>query len=196
MAAAEAAARERDDRPPTGFKRAHESDEEQMAPIKHAANGETRSRLEDHHHRRPSPPDRKASPRQMPISPRDMVSPPRGRVVTPPRRHSRSSSGARREEQRRADENYHPSEAAHHPPTLPMVPPPAQAPNEAPPTPASDVGRDERKEAYEAAARKMDVDEDYDDDPEDEKRKSGSGGRSSPLRGSATGPANVESEAA
>ena len=68
--------------------------------------------------------------------------------------------------------------------------------NEPPPqTPISDSGRDERKEAkdaYEAAARKMDVDEDYDDEVEDEKRKTESGGRDSPQR---TGPAAVEAQA-
>lgn len=42
---------------------------------------------------------------------------------------------------------------------------------EPPQTPASETGRDERRETYEAAARKMDVDEDYDDDGEDQKRK-------------------------
>ena len=191
LAAAEAAAREQNDRPMTGMKRTYESDDELRTPHKYPANGDSRNRLDDSRHRRLSPPDRKPSPRQRPISPR--VSPPRGRQVTPLVRPSRSSSATRREEQRRPDENYHPSEAAHHPPILPaMQPLQAEGP---PQTPVSDGVRDERreaKEAYEAASRKMDVDEDYDDEVEDERRKTGSGGRNSPQR---IGPAIVEAEA-
>ena len=59
----------------------------------------------------------------------------------------------------------------------------------------SENERDERKEAYEAAARKLDVDEDYDDEGEDEKRKTGSGGRNSPQRANAAGPAAIQAEA-
>ena len=172
LAAAEAAARETHDRPVIGFKRSHESDDEYKMPNKYPTNGESRSRLDDHRHRRGSPPDRKSSPRPRPVSPRDRVmSPPYGRPVSPPQtRHSRSSSASRRDEQRRVEENYHPSEAAHHPPTLPPMH--HQPPNEPPPqTPASETGRDERRETYEAAARKMEVDEDYDDDGDDQKRK-------------------------
>lgn len=172
LAAAEAAARESHDLPTIGFKRGHESDDEYKVPNKYPTNGENRSRLEDHRHRRPSPPDSKASPRPRQASPRGRPqSPPYGRPASPPRsRHSRSSSAAKRDDQRRVDENYHPSEAAHHPPTLPSIqqqPPPTEPPQ----TPASETGRDERRETYEAAARKMEVDEDYDDDGEEQKRK-------------------------
>ncbi|KAL9124266.1 MAG: hypothetical protein Q9217_006390 [Psora testacea] len=191
LAASEAAARERDDRPMAGIKRTHESDDEMRTPHKYPANGDSRSRLDDTRHRRPSPPNRKPSPRQRPISPR--ASPPRGRQRTPSMRQSRSSSATRWEEQRRADENYYPSEAAHHPATLPSIQPQQLEPP--PQTPVSESGRGERKEAneaYEAAARKMDVNEDYDDELEEEKRKTGSGGRNSPQR---NGPAAVEAEA-
>ena len=191
LAAAEAAARERDDRPMTGIKRTLESDEDTKVSYKHPANGDTRNRLDDARHRRPSPPDRKPSPRQRPFSPR--ASSPQGRQATTPVRQSRSSSAARREEQRRADEHYHPSEAAHHPPTLPSM---LMQQTEPPPrTPISENGRDEKKEGYEAAARKVDVDEDYDDEGEEEKRKTGSGGRNSPQRANPTGPATIQAEA-
>ena len=191
LAATEAAARERDDRPSTGFKRSHESDDEYKAVNKHHANGESRSRLEDHRHRRASPPDRKCSPRPRPGSPRGRAqSPPYGRPSSPLVRHSRSSSRARREEQRRADESYHPSEAAHHPPTLPSMHQPTIT--EPPQTPISDTGREERREAYEAAARKMEVDEDYDDEGEEEKRKEGSGGGNSPQHNNLNGQSKLE----
>lgn len=196
LAAAEAAARERgDDRPSTGFKRSHESDEEYKVANKHHANGESRNRLEDHRHRRASPPDRKSSPRPRPGSPRGRAqSPSYGRPASPLTRHSRSSSTARREEQRRADETYHPSEAAHHPPTLPPMHQPTANDPPPPPTPVSDAGREERREAYEAAARKMDVDEDYDDEGEEEKRKEGSGGGSSPHHNNVNGQAKDEAQ--
>ena len=168
LAAAEAAAaRERDDRPPpAAFKRQYEPEDDYKVSNKKLANGESRGRLEDHHHHRVSPPDR-------PLSPRD--------------RQRRSSSEIRRDDQRRANENYHPSEAAHHsqaPPTvhqqtdhLPLI---------------SDPSRDDRREPYEPAARKMEVDEDYDDEGDDEKRVGGSGGRNSPQRGLSNGQPKPE----
>ena len=194
LAAAEAAARDSShDRPVIGFKRGLESDDEYKMPNKYPTNGENRSRLDDHRHRRPSPPDRKSSPRPRPISPRGRPqSPLYGRPASPPpSRHSRSSSAARRDEQRRAEENYHPSEAAHHPPALPSLH--QQPPNEPPPqTPASETGRDERRETYEAAARKMEVDEDYDDEGDDQKRKEE---RNSPPLNSLNGLPKVEAQA-
>lgn len=192
LAASEAAARERDDRPPSGFKRSHESDDEYKVANKYPANGENRSRLEDHRHRRASPPDRKPSPRARPGSPRGRAQSPYGRPVSPQIRHSRSSSVTRREEQRRTDDNYHPSEAAQHPPIPPSMHQSTQ--NEPiPPTPMSETGRDERREAYEAAARKMEVDEDYDDEGEgEEKRKEGSGGGNSPQHMNMNGQAKIE----
>ena len=52
--------------------------------------------------------------------------------------------------------------------------------------------RDGGREPYEAAARKVDVDEDYDDEAEDDKRMAGSGGRNSPQRGLMNGQAKTE----
>ena len=168
LAAAEAAAaRERDERQPVGIKRMIESDEEFKYSNKKPANGDNRSRLEDHHYHRSPPMER-------PPSPRD--------------RHRRSSSEIRREDQRRANENYHPSEAAHHPPTLPSLHTPQ---DHHPPMPA-EVSRDDRRETYEPAARKMDVDENYDDEVDDEKRLVGSGGRNSPQRGLINGQPKSE----
>lgn len=57
----------------------------------------------------------------------------------------------------------------------------------------TEVPRDERREPYEAAARKMEVDEDYDDEGEDDKRLSaGSGGRNSPQRAMMIVPSKTE----
>ena len=190
LAAAEAAARAEREGPMTGFKRGHESDDEYKMPNKHPTNGESRSRLDDIRHRRPSPPDRKPSPRPRPGSPRGRAQSPSGRHVSPPIRHSRSSSAARREEQRRADENYHPSEAAHHAPTLPSMHQPP--PNEPAQTPVSETGQDDRREAYERAIRKIEVDEDYDEEGDEEKRRDGSGGRNSPQHSSVNGQPKVE----
>ena len=194
LAATEAAvARDRNERPMTGIKRTLESDDEARTPHKFLANGESRSKLDDSRHRRPSPPDTKLSPRQQPISPRS--SPPRGRQVTPPLHHSRGASVSRREEQRRVEENYHPSEAAHHPSTLPAMQVQANEPSNSAPVPEED-GREEKKEAFEAAARKVDVDENYDDEGEDEKKKVGSGGGNSPQRANAAPtPAPIQAEA-
>ena len=63
---------------------------------------------------------------------------------------------------------------------------------EPPQTPASETGREERREAYEAAARKMEVDEDYDDEGEEEKRKEGSGGGNSPQHTNMNGQSKLE----
>lgn len=187
LAAAEAAAaREREDRPPTGFKRMHDPDDDYKMTHKVPANGESRSRLGDHHHRRQSPPDRKASPRGRP-------SPPHVRQPSPSIRRRAGSSEARLDDQRRADENYHPSEAAHHPPTLPSMHQQAPPQHEHLP-PMVETGRDDRREVYEPASRKMDVNEDYDDEEDDEKRPGGSGGRNSPQRNNLNGPPKTESQ--
>lgn len=183
-AAEEAAARGRDERPPTGFKRTLDSDEEHKTVHKYPANGETRRQLEDQHHRRPSPPGRQSSPPRRPNSPsRQHPSPPR-------MMHRHSASDVRREEQRRADENYYPSEAAHHPPTLPSMH--QQISPSEPMPPASEPEREDRKETYESASRKMDVDEDYDDEGDDEKKGGASGGRNSPARGMMNGQPKQE----
>jgi len=185
-AAEEAAARGRDERPPTGFKRMIDDDEERKVH-KYPANGETRRQLEDQHHRRPSPPGRQPSPRGRPASPpRQQPSPPR-------MMHRHSPSDARREEQRRADENYYPSEAAHHPPTLPSMH--QQVPSNEPTSVMPEAEREDRKEAYESASRKMEVDEDYDDEGEDDKRGGASGGRNSPARGMMNGQPKQEATA-
>ncbi|KAL9038492.1 MAG: hypothetical protein Q9214_005257 [Letrouitia sp. 1 TL-2023] len=182
LAAAEAAARDRDDRP-TSLKRPYEPDDDYKMMHKNPANGDSRGRLESLHHRRPSPPDRKPSPG------RRGPSPARGRQSTPPSRHRRGSSEARHENQRRADENYHPSEAAHHPPALPSMHHQQSQPEHR--QPLTETNRDDRRD-YEPAARKVEVDEDYDDEVEDEKRAGGSGGRGSPQRGMVNGQAKAE----
>lgn len=52
---------------------------------------------------------------------------------------------------------------------------------------SAESARDERRETFEAAARKMEVDEDYDDEGE-----GGSGGRNSPQRGMMNGQPKTE----
>jgi len=167
-AARQAAAREIDERP--NFKRLMDSDEDYKSSNKKPANGDSRGRLDDQFYRRNSPPERLASPRDRP---------------------RRSSSETRREEQHRANANYHPSDAAHHPQTLPAMQQHAEA-EQAHLPPMAEAPRDERREPYEGAARKVDMDEDYNDEPEDEKRGGGSGGRNSPQRGLMTGQTKVE----
>jgi general transcriptional corepressor CYC8 len=135
--------------------------EADTGPSKKPANEETRARL-DEPPRHGSPPNRNA---------------------TPGSHFRRSSSEVRRENERRAAENYHPSEAAHHPYSLAPQMPPIQTTAEPP--------REDRKEAVEAAARKMDVDEDYDNNSEDDKR-AGSG----TAPGTATKNSPVQSAAA
>ncbi|PYH74657.1 putative transcriptional corepressor Cyc8 [Aspergillus vadensis CBS 113365] len=173
ISAAEAAAREREERPGSAMKRGREWEAE-AGPAKKIANEESRARLDDQLSRRVTPPNRMPSPGEM---------------------QRRSSSEIRREDQRRVNENYHPSEAAHHPPTLPSIqhmpphpsggpslPPMAEssaAPSNGPPSGPSSAqvqvkeepARGEQAPAHEPAARKMDVDENYDDD-DDEKRAS------------------------
>ena len=155
MVAAEAAARERDDRPASAMKRLREWEGE-SGPVKKVANEESRARLEDHMSRRVSPPGRMASPRDY---------------------HRRSSSELPREIERRTNENFHPSEAAHHPQSLPSQQIPCMHT-------IFDAAKEDRKEHNEPAARKMEVDEDYDNNSEDDKRALGSAGpKSSPPNG-------------
>lgn len=185
ITAAEAAAREREDRPTSAMKRGREWEAD--GPSKKVANEETRVRLEDQTARRVTPPNRMPSPGEM---------------------QRRGSSEARREDQRRVNESYHPSEAAHHPPTLPSIqhmpqhgtgsslPPmnegPAPASNGPQPGAPSvqvqvkeEPARGEQTPAHEPAARKMDVDENYDDDGDDEKRTS-TAAKGSPTAGSSS----------
>ena len=202
LAAAEAAARDREEPPintvGSGYKRTLESDDDHMGPRKHTASIENRSRLDDFSHRRPSPPDRKLSPA------RRIVSPPSERRATPPKMHVRNESSSRPEEVKRAEDSYRPSEAAHNPVTLPAMQPqgapgqsqaaPQPVPEPSQP-PAVENQREEGRETYEAAARKMDVDEDYDDEPQEERRKDGSGGFSSPRGNTLSGQTKNEIEA-
>ncbi|PHH68080.1 hypothetical protein CDD82_859 [Ophiocordyceps australis] len=168
-----------DDRPPSvGPKRMREWEEDSVS--KKQANEESRARLDDMRHRRPS-----TSPS------RDV--------------YRRNSSESRRiEEQRRAEEarkpedsrsqndGYHPSEAAHHPqPVGPSQLPPIQQGSgpmsgivqeqsqtgsvakkeERPPADTAPASSQASGAAEpERAARKMDVDEDYDDSGEDDKK--------------------------
>lgn len=172
MHAAEAAAREREGRPPTApptkRHREWEDDSQNMGVQKKQQNDESRSRLDDASSRRPSPPDK---------------------APTPPRTV---------EEPRPTSEAYRPSEAAHHPPLPPMQ----SAPQ---PSPRLGVQTDERPQqstpapppqAFEPAARKMEVDENYDDSG-DEDKKAGSikakSERNSPrssINGAATAPSS------
>ena len=91
------------------------------------------------------------------------------------------------------------------PPQHPPQHPPQQSPQEPPQHPPlhqplqhehlplkAEAGRDDRREVYEPASRKMDVNEDYDDEDEDDKRLGGSGGRNSPQRTSMNGPPKIE----
>ncbi|RAH79376.1 putative transcriptional corepressor Cyc8 [Aspergillus japonicus CBS 114.51] len=189
ISAAEAAAREREDRPGSAMKRGREWDSE-PGPAKKIASEESRARLDEQMTRRVTPPNRMPSPGEM---------------------QRRSSSEARREDQRRVNENYHPSEAAHHPQTLPSIqhmpphpsggpslPPmsetPAAVSNGPQPGPPSttvpvkeEPARSEQAPAHEPAARKMDVDENYDDDGDDEKRASAA------VKGSPSASANNSS---
>ena len=64
--------------------------------------------------------------------------------------------------------------------------------NEPPQTPASETGRDDRRDTYEAAARKMEVDEDYDDEGDDQKRKEE---RSSPQHNNINSLPKIEAQA-
>ncbi|KAJ9664898.1 glucose repression mediator protein [Coniosporium apollinis] len=163
LAAAEAAAREREStRTPAIPKRAWEDDNMGQKPT-----DEKRPRLEDHHHRRPSPP------------------PGPERIATPARRSPHGTEPRRLDEPPRLNDGYHPSEAAHHPPSLPSIHhTQSQQPQN---RQISEAPKEERREPHEPAVRKMDVDEDYDDDGEDEKRNGMiRSGRNSP-RGSANG---------
>lgn len=169
IAAAELAAREREDRPASAMKRAREW-EADAGPVKKVASEESRARLDDQANRHVTPPNR---------------------LVSPGEAQRRNSSEAKREEQQhQASENYHPSAAAHHPPTLPPIqhmPQHSQGSNLPPmaevSTPASngppsvqtpvkeEASRGEQPSSQEPAARKMEVDEDYDDDDDEQKAR-------------------------
>ncbi|AEO61745.1 hypothetical protein MYCTH_2071423 [Thermothelomyces thermophilus ATCC 42464] len=187
--------REHDHRPPSvGPKRMREWEDEREA--KKPSTEESRARMEDIRHRRPS-----TSPR---------VEPYRRNSSEARRFDERRMEDARRaEEQRRVDEMrradeqrhnneaYHPSEAAHHPPTHSTaghLPPMQQGPSamqglmhEGPGAQAGPAkkeyqsGPEERRLEHppaassivgepERAARAMEVDENYDDSGEEDKK--------------------------
>ncbi|KAK4938065.1 glucose repression mediator protein, partial [Elasticomyces elasticus] len=80
--------------------------------------------------------------------------------------------------QPRRSPSYKPSEAAHHPPSLPSMQHIASQQQQRSPrlsAPPKDDVRREQQQAFEPAARKMDVDEDYEDSGEEEKRGAGAG---------------------
>ncbi|KAL2180042.1 uncharacterized protein P884DRAFT_193363 [Thermothelomyces heterothallicus CBS 202.75] len=187
--------REHDPRPPSvGPKRMREWEDEREA--KKPSTEESRARMEDIRHRRPS-----TSPR---------VEPYRRNSSEARRFDERRMEDARRaeeqrrvdemrraDEQRRNNEAYHPSEAAHHPPTHSTsghLPPMQQGPSamqglmhEGPGTQAGPAkkeyqsGPEERRLEHppaassivgepERAARAMEVDENYDDSGEEDKK--------------------------
>ncbi|KAF2749241.1 TPR-like protein [Sporormia fimetaria CBS 119925] len=139
LVAAEAAAREREERPPTAPAKRMREWEDKDPVSKPPANEEKRQKVEETHSRRPTPPAHRISSPQV-------------------ARHSPQPDA------RRFNDGYHPSEAAHHPPSLPPMnasQPPLPRMTETP--------KQERPEHHEPAARHMDVDEDYDDETEDTK---------------------------
>lgn len=186
--AADAAAREREERPgSTAPKRIREWEDDQS--VKKPATEETRSRL-----------DEIKMHRQSPVH----------KVSTPP---NRSPTELRRLEEQRPPSTYHPSEAAHHPPALPSMQsitqqqPPSQQPSpprmsappqeehRAPPPP-----QPPQAPVYEPAARKMDMDENYDDSGDDDKRSAKQESRRNsprPVNGGPAAPATgtVEQQA-
>ena len=150
--AAEAAARERDEKIHHN-KRTREWEEEEGQGIgKKPASEEARARMDDMRHHRQSPPVRVTSPHR------------------PERRRSSS-------ERPREDYHHGPPPAPLHTPNVPPVlghqplPPINDAPRMSEPPPRiteahrmSEAPRDDRKEIIEPAARKVELDEDYDDE--------------------------------
>ncbi|KAK0316664.1 glucose repression mediator protein [Friedmanniomyces endolithicus] len=152
--AADAAARERDERPSSTAppKRLREWEEDADNAPKKLSTDDARSRLDEIKIHRPSPPDK---------------------ISTPP---TRSPSELRRLEEPRPTSAYRPSEAAHHLPSLPSMQSitqpssrtsaPPQEEHRAPPPPPPQA-----TPVYEPAARKMEVDENYDDSADDKSAK-------------------------
>jgi general transcriptional corepressor CYC8 len=170
--AADAAARERDDRPPSAAppKRMREWEDEPSSSKKPSTD-ESRSRLDEIKMHRSSPPEK---------------------MATPP---NHSPSELRRLDDQRPTSAYHPSEAAHHPPSLPSMQSITQ------PSPSASAPPQEEQRApppapppapvYEPAARKMDVDENYDDSGDDKSATKQESQRSSPKAGNGAAPAAV-----
>ncbi|KAF2433081.1 TPR-like protein [Tothia fuscella] len=173
LQAAEAAARDRDDRPhdrppstTNGPKRMREWEDEPGVALKQSSD-EKRQRMDDHI-----------------VRPHSMK-PDRASQASPPRPHSVDADARRREEeQRRANENYQPSAHAHHEPVIhhdqqqqhqqqqqqvPLFHQPTPTPQPQSIPRMSEAVKEERPRE-EPAARRMEVDEDYDDDGDDDKR--------------------------
>ena len=179
LMAADAAAREREQRPSSTVpaKRGREW-EDDMSASKKPSTEEGRSRLDEIKLQRPSPPDK---------------------VATPPARSPQDQQ--RRMDEQRPPSAYRPSDAAHHPPALPPMqsltqpsPRGSAAPQEehrAPPPPPQQQAP---PPVYEPAARKMEVDENYDDSGDDKSatkqesrlnspRPAGAAGGAAPMQG-------------
>ena len=206
--------RDHDGRPPSvGPKRLREWEDERDS--KKPMTDESRARMDDMRHRRPS-----TSPRSEPYRRNSSEA----RRFEDRRMEERRMEDARRaeeqrrveemrraEEQRHPNDGYHPSEAAHHPPSHSVsahLPPMQQAPmqNLIHDGPGSQQGPgareyppvDEKRMDHssathppinepERAARTMDVDEDYDDSGEEDKK-------AGILPGPASGPGSASSE--
>lgn len=152
-------------------KRLREWDDDHNA-VKKPTTDESRSRLDEIKIHRTSPPQK---------------------VATPP---VRSPSEVRRLDEARPSSTYHPSEAAHHPPpALPSITQPSPPRNSVPPQEELRVQpptqTPQPPAAYEPAARKMDMDENYDDSGDDEKKPTTKQGseRDSPKTVNGTAPA-------
>jgi hypothetical protein len=161
---------------------------------------ETRARMEDIRHRRPSTPPRHDPYRRNSSEARRFNEERRMEDARRAEDQRRADEMRRADEQQRhANDGYHPSEAAHHPQShsgVAHLPPMQQGPSsmqgimhEGPgpqPGPAKKeypAGPEERRMEHvppaphppmvsepERAARKMDVDEDYDDDGDEDKK--------------------------
>ncbi|KAH8907104.1 TPR-like protein [Coniochaeta sp. PMI_546] len=196
--------RDHDPRPPSAPpKRMRDWPDEEREPIKKQASEDSRARMDDHRHRRPSTPPR--DPYRRSSSPARRFE--EQRRLEEQRRvdeQRRIDDMRRAEEQRHVNDGYHPSEAAHHPQSHPMqghLPPMQQGPSQMQnlihegPSPSGPPPKEYQSEERsrmehppaphsqalnepERAARKMDVDEDYDDSGEEDKKApiaSGSG---------------------
>jgi len=202
--------REHDPRPPSvGPKRMREWEDERDA--KKPSTEETRARMEDIRHRRPSTPPRIDQYRRNSSEARRFEE----RRIEEARRvedQRRAEEMRRAEEQRHNNDGYHPSEAAHHQQShsgVTHLPPMQQGPSamqglmhDGPgpqPGPAKkEYPPEERRMEHppaphppmasepERAARKMEVDEDYDDDGDDDKK---AGIAQGPAPGSGPAPA-------
>ncbi|EGS23748.1 uncharacterized protein CTHT_0004500 [Thermochaetoides thermophila DSM 1495] len=205
--------REHDQRPPSvGPKRMREWEDER--DVKKPMTEESRARMEDLRHRRPSTPPRMEPYRRNSSEARRFDE----RRLEDPRRveeQRRADEMRRADEQRHANEGYHPSDAAHHPQSHSVpahLPPMQQGPSQmqglihdgpsaqAGPGPVKKEyptsGPEERRIEHppaslppmtnepERAARKMDVDEDYDDSGEEDKK-------TGPAPASSSGPSTA-----